>query len=549
MKNILYIIRRDRDNLFSNVVAMVILMGLVVIPSLYAWFNINSNWDPYGEDATGNLVIAVYSSDRGADIFGMELNVGEKVVEALKGNHVIGWVFPEDERTALNGVYSGEYYAALVIPETFTNDILSVTDGNFQGGRMYYYENEKKNAIATKITGKAKNAVENQINSTVMSTITELIAKAGRASDISDNSIMFDSVTRRIESVRAKAEGYIDVVNVLIRTTRSADSLMEGSTVLNEKIISDLRGDLSLVGGLGADTGLSALSLANMRMADYLYIIREAGDDLGDLKKALKGIISYLDELEDNIDEVKDSDKLKKLMEVLENEPEQIAVFFSTPLDLETQAIYPVKNYGSQMAPFYTVLAIWFGSLILVAIIHTAVKPVEGVKKLHIYEEFFGRYFLFFVTGQIQTIVCVLGDLFFCEIQSEHKFLFWLVCATSSFAFTILIFSLTFAFGNVGEALAVIVMVIQVAGAGGTFPKEVLPGVYRMVYSFMPFTYAMDGIKETVGGLYGNVFLECELKLLAVAGISIVIGFVGRIIFSPMNHLMEEAKEKTGLML
>lgn len=549
MKKIFGIMKRDATAVFTNVVALVIVIGLSIIPSLYAWFNINSNWDPYGEDSTGNLVIAVYSADEGSKIGGLSVNIGNSVVEALEGNRMIGWVFPEDERLALNGVYSGEYYAALVIPENFTADVLGVVDGSFTGGTMYYYENEKKNAIATKITGKVKTAVENQINSTVLSTITEMIAKAGKASDITGSSLIYSTAIQRLNNMKEKVDGFINTVNVGKKTLKAADSTISGFSGLNAKIVDDLRTDLSLIPGLSTELSVSGLNLANMRLRDYSDLIKNAGDDLGEVKKRLKSLSRYLDEMTEKARELESSDKAAKFAEILQNDSERIAVFFSTPVDIETEVIYPVKNFGSQMAPFYTVLAIWFGSLILVAIIHIDVKPFGDIEKLNIAQKFFGRYMIFFVIGQVQTVICVLGDLFFCEIQCEYAFLFWAISAMSSFAFTMLIYSLTFAFGNVGEALAVIVMVIQVAGAGGTFPKEVLPEAYRVVYSFMPFTYAMDGMKEAVAGLYGNVFVMCILKLLAVIVVSIIIGFVGRIIFSPMNHLMEEAKEKTGIMV
>lgn len=176
MGNIIKIMLRDLKSISTNVVALVIIMGLCVIPSLYAWFNIHSNWDPYSEDATSNLKIAVFSKDEGVEIRNLSLAVGDSVVSALHDNHTIGWVFPEDERTAVNGVYSGEYYAALIIPQDFTKSIAQITEGNLTGGKILYYENDKKNAIATKITGKAKTAVETQVNTTVFATITELAA-------------------------------------------------------------------------------------------------------------------------------------------------------------------------------------------------------------------------------------------------------------------------------------------------------------------------------------------------------------------------------------
>ena len=160
MRNIWKIFTTDIRRISNNVVAVVIVMGLSILPALYAWFNIFSNWDPYEPAATSQLKVAVASDDAGAEIMGLSLNVGDSVLEALGANTTIGWVFPETTEEALEGVKNSDYYAALIIPETFTQEMLGFIDGEVDHPTIYYYENEKKNGIAPKITGKAKNAVQ-----------------------------------------------------------------------------------------------------------------------------------------------------------------------------------------------------------------------------------------------------------------------------------------------------------------------------------------------------------------------------------------------------
>ena len=164
MYNIWKIFTTDIRRISNNVVAVVIIMGLSILPALYAWFNIFSNWDPYEPAATSQLKVAVASDDAGAEIMGLSLNVGDSVLEALEANTTIGWVFPETTEEALEGVKNSDYYAALIIPETFTQEMLGFIDGEVDHPTIYYYENEKKNGIAPKITGKAKNAVQEQVN-------------------------------------------------------------------------------------------------------------------------------------------------------------------------------------------------------------------------------------------------------------------------------------------------------------------------------------------------------------------------------------------------
>ena len=200
------------------------------------------------------------------------------------------------------------------------------------------------------------------------------------------------------------------------------------------------------------------------------------------------------------------------------------------------------------MAPFYTTLALWVGALILVAILHVKVEPLAGVK-VNFIHTYFGRYIIFFLVSQAQNLIAILGNLFFIHIQCPHPFYFWLAGAMTSFAFSIFMYSLTVAFENIGQALAVVVMVIQVAGAGGTFPIEVLPEVFQKIYRFLPFPYAMNAMRECVGGMYENAYFEDLRALSYFVLLSLGIGLLMYLPFRKLNALIDKSKEKTGLMV
>ena len=695
----------DMRRMRSNVVAIVIVMGLSIIPALYAWFNIMSNWNPYGESAISQMKIGVCSEDVGITVGSLELNIGDKMIDGLKENTTIGWVFDDSKDQTLEGVRSGEYYAALIVPEDFTEKMISFLGGDPVNPAIDYYENSKKNAIATKITSKAKTAVQEQINTTFVSTLTQVLTESGEMlSKTDENGVDIVSVTTdKLDGIDKNLQTYVDILNTFSLVTGSASDLADSAQTLilntqglfnsSQDTVSSMQSSV-LSGAQTADTVSSLISISLDSMDQDLSVLDEQVDGLvegdtystvqnstesvkkvtgstltvlkdilgetdkklsavdksykqlekdletfkkdgkvtaqslrhlkntlkldikdckdslreirnsftysinpnvsktilsieksliqtgamlnnvegsfGDISNALEAYKTTLDSGTDDITATRDyvagiqkdirklsknlkalsgNDQYNEIIEMLKTDPQMIAQFVSSPVAMDTEEIYPIATYGSAMAPFYTVLAIWVGALILVALIHVEVKRVDDLKEIRSLHAFFGRYITFFLIGQIQAAITVLGDLFYINIQCPHPFLFWLAAAASSFVFTLFIYSLTVAMGNVGEAIAVVVMVIQVAGAGGTFPIEVLPNVYQMIYKFLPFTYCMNALRECVGGMYRNDYWK-DLRTLGIyVLISLFIGLVVAIPFRKLNKKIEHSKAKSKVML
>jgi putative membrane protein len=382
----------------------------------------------------------------------------------------------------------------------------------------------------------------------VFGTIAEICLKVADVLENAESQGELVSVTaNQLEALSDKIGEYIDTIEKLEQTAQSAGSSLETTNSLIDKIRSDVRDDFSMVSDKSLE--LAGLQKAQLRIEDYLDVLDEGQDNVEQTTALLAKLQKKVNKLHDKVLQTKDNEKLDTVLEMLQNNPEEFGTYLSSLVNLESVPVYETENYGSAMSPFYTILAIWVGALILVAVIHTKVHPIEGVKKLRAWQMYFGRYTIFFVIGQVQTLICVLGDLYFLGIQCQNKLLFWLAGAVSSFVFTLLIYSLTFALGNVGEALAVIIMVIQVAGAGGTFPIEVLPTVYQRVYAFLPFTYGMNAMRECVSGMYENAYWIYLQKLLLFAVVSLFIGLILRIPFVRLNERIEKSKEQTDLMV
>lgn len=588
MKNIYRIFLSDWKRISKNVVAVVVVIGLTILPSLYAWFNILSNWDPYGKESTSQIKVAVASDDSGTSMEGMQLNMGDNIISALQSNDTIGWVFTDTTADAINGVYSGEYYAALIIPSDFSAKMLSFISDDINHPEIEYYTNQKKNAIAPKITDKAKTAVQEQVNQTFINTITTTLAKAlsgvnnvtGSNSAISDNVSAFDTLLLGVGNINNQLDSYSILLDALINVTDSSVTAMNLASASYSSDTLDITGQQKLIEGLikisdylkGTDNTLTNLDASEIKenlgqlssvlknisdiydraggnITQFTASVLEIKNNLYDTKVIVDELKSKITGVYDNLKMLNTSSGYEMLMNVLKFDANDLGTFISAPVEISTEKIYPIETYGSAMTPFYTVLAIWVGALILVAIIHVNVKPQKEHPDINPVQAYFGRYIIFFLIGQAQALLVTLGDLYFIGIQCISPFKFWFAASVTSFVFSIFMYSLTVAFGNVGEALAVVIMVIQVAGAGGTFPVEVLPKVYQYIYKYLPFTYAMNALRETVGGFYKFNYWKYLAILSVYVLISLFIGLVVAIPCRKLNEKIEKSKHRSEVMI
>lgn len=591
MKNIFRVFANDWKRIGRNVVALVVVMGLSVLPSLYAWFNILSNWDPYGSDSTSNIKVAVAYDDTGIDISGMNVNISTNIIEALKTNDTIGWVFTDTSEEAIEGVWAGDYYAALIMPEDFSRDMVSFLADNMTHPEIIYYTNQKKNAIAPKITDKAKTAVQQQVNATFISSLTEAIMKSADIADnigaikdsdgnninkenVSGNSIL-DILIAKLQVVNTQVSTFDSVLTAVSNIISTAQSTSDTAAAISPDLSVKFDSEKAILNELNNTIGKSNLidstifaNIANdiNTIQGYMNSVSEIYDDMGynvadfdnsisqmgsSIANTLELVHNLESQLSDSITKLvdfKSSGTYSLLQTAVAFNTEELASFISAPVTIGTVDLYPIENYGSAMSPFYSVLSIWVGALILVAIIHVKVHPFGGYNITSV-QASFGRYLTFFLIGQAQALLITLGDLFFIGIQCLHPFKFWLAASFTSFVFTMITYSLTVAFENVGEAVAVVIMVIQVAGAGGTFPIQCLPTVYQAIYKYLPFTYAMDALRECVGGTYSWYYWKCIIALLIYVGICLFIGLVVAIPCRKLNATVNKSKEKSGVMI
>lgn len=713
MNRIFKIFVHDIVGLSRNIFALIIAGGLCIIPSLYAWFNIYSNWDPYAN--TSAVKVAVVSEDAGhTGEDGEYSNMGDSVLESLRTNTGLGWQILDKKDDAIEGVKSGEYYAAIVIGDDFSESMFDFIDKGLVHPSVTYYENEKKNAVASKITDTGKSTLQSNINTefvntviqTAMSSTDGMLAdrdiiggvldnlnrlgdnldgyKGTIASFVSSNAALSGSLhdlrvqiqdslpdnSATMEALQNQtskaADEYIAKLDRITAATRAtsqalsaqlqwvltaiennlptdeilagidnAQDLLDSMNDQSDTLTEQLQNISDQLGGVIDDDSikLAVDSLVQIRIAakgllEQSKILVKAGalksqvklelvrtalvqcsqkiDEMdgildGSVQKAvdaMKGVIStsidsigesltqvseqlgslsaMLGSIEQTVDgmnvgldqmgsvmdgmsdkivqlagklsDITGDDKYRLLAQALAQDPETYGEFLSSPVQVETHQVYATENYGSAVSPFYTTLALWVGGLLLTALIKVHPDSPELINGAKPHELFFGRYLLFFVLGQVQAVITVLGDVYLLKIQCLDKGLFMLAACFTSFVFTLLIYALTVSFGDIGKALAVVMVVIQIAGSSGTYPIELLPVFFQKVYIYFPFPYAINAMRETISGRYGSDYWQFMGVLLLFVAASLALGLFIRKPFMKLNHYMHHRMHDTDMM-
>lgn len=271
-------------------------------------------------------------------------------------------------------------------------------------------------------------------------------------------------------------------------------------------------------------------------------------EGLKDIKGILLDSQKMLHDAAIKLREVSGDKQLSEALDIIKENAKLESDFLSNPVEIKSNDIYPIPSYGSAMTPFYTVLAIWVGSLILVSLLSTHVKEDEDFKDLKAYEVYFGRLLTFLFVGFFQALIVSLGDLFLLKIYCVNKLLFILLAIFTGFIFCTVVYTLTSTFGDIGKATGVILLVLQVAASGGTFPIELTPSFFQAINPVLPFTYAINAMRECVAGIFWPALIKDILYLLIYLIIALFIGIVLKSKLTKANEFFEEKLEKTGFM-
>ena len=716
MKNIIEIFKNDIREIFRKTRTWIVIIGLILLPSMYAWPNILSAWDPYGH--TNNIKVAVVTEDSGAEVSGQKVNLGENLVEGLKNNKNLDWQFVKNKQEAEDGVKIGDYYASIVIPENFSDDITSVSRGVPKKATIEYTVNEKINAISPKITNSGASAIANNISKSFVEiangVIFEKLHEAGIKFEqnlpsiekmkeeifkLNDNFSNYENV---VSELIGKTEQGQKILNTIQQTLPDIDRFATNSIMLadkaditinniqsfNEKLLPLISNHLKVVEDVSGEANSLAqkiqskpdnveetkekLKLLNTRLEageERLRVVKNIFEYLNELsgENILQNQLNKINTLEndltkvkevnnkiytniDNYDEIADDikkdfvdrtkrineistnidnrlnddiaplvakvltkadinineiskliigaqnelpeveakisstevkiqrahakllaiqkelpeakEKIKKLTEeikkaeagtntnmlfnLLKVDYKQQAEFFANPVQLSENKLYHIKNYGSAMTPFYTVLSIWVGALLMSSLLTTKVEDEEG--KYKPYEKYFGRWILFLVISLLQTLVITLGDMYILGTQAVSPYRFVFYGLLISALFSSIIYTIVHLLGNVGKAICIILLVLQLGSSGGTFPIQMTSSFFQALYPKVPFTYSIGLLREAVGGVYIPA-AQRDMKILVIGIVITLVSGTILVHLKSRSKKLSAEREKSKLFL
>lgn len=724
MKVIWQLFVNDMKRIFGNLVTGLIILGLVLLPSIFSWYNVLACWDVFHN--TGNLKVAVVNNDEGyqSDLVPLKVNMGEQVSTSLLANNQMDWILT-DEDDAMDGAKSGKYYAAVVIPESFSKDMMTFYSDESSHADLIYYSNDKKNVVAPKLTDQGASKASDMVNQVFTKTITEVgLNVASSLLKYSDNANLdsrLGDLADHVNSMGAQMSDASKTLKTYASVLDASQSLVTGSAqllgqagdsasqvmdsanqakdsvssmsdalkasndVLGQAISNSASGydglSSSIDAAFASSGDLAGSSATNLRSqadsvkskADQFESLASQIDDLAaqqtdpDLQKTLEGLAKQMhvsadsqealakgladaasgiesgnadaqskhqevsglideakqsvgtlsddynstikpqldtlmgqissmssslsssastldsvgDDLQNGADslsgriatakqklldtasdldssaekftslsaamyEALSSGDIEQLKTVLYSDPDALASALAAPVQLERHAVFPAENFGSQMAPLYTALGLWVGSLLLAVAIKVNVSRKAqlelGYPKLH--QLFLGRFGVFAFVSLCQTTILALGNMLFLQVQVEEPLLYLICFWLAGLVFTFIIYTLVVSFANLGKAIAVFLLIIQVTSGGGSYPLQTLPDFFQWLSPFLPATHVISAMRAAMMGVYCNDFwIEIGQLLLFVVPF-LLLGLVFRKpLMKFLNWYVEKVEE------
>lgn len=378
----------------------------------------------------------------------------------------------------------------------------------------------------------------NVVNSNVLNNAVTRLNNEYRS--LTDASSRLAGIIDQVNSTSSLTYSQVqDIVNIVADSNKGINDIISDFDDLVTRPLSRVNGNVSTITGdirsMVDSTGqlypsvnnfINTASTLNGRVGSSITILESSIDIL---RGQVSDSIKMIDEIQNNKD-------LKAFNNVIKSNILERADFIKNPVEIKEEKLYKMANYGSSMAPFYSVLAAWVGVIILSTILST-----EPSKQYRSIDRYLGRLLFFLILSLIQSIIISTGDLLLLGVTAKEPVLFILILMLCSIAFCILIFTLVSCFKTLGKGIAMFLLVIQIGGSGGTFPVQMTPTFFRTINSVIPFTYGINACREAIGGVYMQNLLGDIGALLLFAIIPLIFGIMFK---EDINDLLEPLSEK-----
>ena len=586
--NIIEIIKKDFKSAFSNPIVTIVIIGLIIIPSLYALLNIQACWDPYGN--TGNVSFAIANSDKGASFDGVDINVGDELVNDLKNNDKFKWTFVSEDELR-DGVYKGDYYAGIIIPENLSKNVVSISSDDPQQAKLEYIVNMKENPVAAKLTDTGSTAVYNALNAKIIQIInlaaygklgelqsglasgagqlasggsqlasgagqvssgaSQLSSGAGQLSDgasqLADGAQQLSDGASQVASGTQQASDKVNTYNTeihqatsYIREHSSSSKVQEITDKIDSKTDTVAGKVQQLNDGAGqVANGSSSLAANSLLLQGGIDELAEGSLSLaaGSVllsNAATQALFTAAASLASSADSLASITGINETI---------LGDYFYAPVKLDRHELFSVPDYGSQVSPFYLVLSMWVGALITCAMLKPGTS--EGTKYSPL-EMYMGKAVIFLLLSLLQCSVTIIGA-HLLGIYISNEIMFILSCLIVSGVFMIFVYSLVSALGDVGKAVAIVLLVLQISGTGGIYPVEIMAPLFNIMNPILPMTYAITLVREAQLGLIWSNYLPALAVLLAIGFITVIVMLVIKSKADKITHYFEKCLEESGL--
>ena len=413
----------------------------------------------------------------------------------------------------------------------------------------------------------------NDINKTIKTmneSVTSTINFLEKVNSIIQN-VEVSNLIASLQNLQSKLESVQDKIQTLQKDiTSTSDDLSMTLSSLSESFADINNNIISVIQQYNSNVKEELNNMFNSLIAtidDANYLINQSKGLVSEINEFIntasegseltaemtKNLSESLNEFKDPIDllseklKLVDNNDLINIVSILQSNASFMGEFISEPFDIVDEAIYEIPNYGSAMAPVYTVLSLWVGGLMLTAILKTEVTDFEGSEKLTLRQKYFGKMITFVFLALIQGLVVSVGNKLILNIYTVNTTLMILFALATSFTFSIIIYTLVAIFGNVGKALSIIFMIVQLAGSGGSYPIQVDPLIFRILQPFFPFTYSLGGFREAIAGPLASSVIIDFVVLGVISTLFILFGYYLKAPLHPIVSKFESKFKESGI--